>query len=657
MLSLLSVGSATLHAQFQQPTPEELKMTEDPKAPGAAAVYLNVEEIDNDPLHFQSFYARIKILGEKGKELSVVDLPYVRGDWKITDIKARTIHSDGTIIPLDGKPEDLMTSKSSDRQISRKVFNLPKVEVGSIIEYRYQLRYDDHHYSSPEWEIQRQYFVHKAHYSFIPFDAYQPGPKGQMSSNRYLIDEHGEPINSLIWWMNLPKGDTIKTDVGGHYTVDVEDIPPIPNEEWMPPIRSVLYKVFFYYKNAWTAQEFWMRSAKDWVKDNDHFAESNDDLKAAVAGLVAPTDTDLDKAKKLYKAVQALDNTDYSRRKSETEMKDLKIKEAKRADDVWKQKSGSSDEIALLYLAMLRTSGLKAYAAKVVNRNRGVFDPSFMFMGQLDDTLVDLHIGDQRIMLDPGEKMCPFQTLNWTHSGARGLAESETGPSVLTTPQLSYKDNLTSRMADLTLDAHGAVTGTVQFIMNGQAALRWRQYAIRNDLDEVNKSFDRSLESQMPQGVEAHIDHFLGLDNPDVNLLAFVKVQGKIGTATAKRMLLPGLFFETGGHRPFIDQAVRQQPVDMQYAEQVADQVTLHLPAGYTVEGAPQDANIPWTGHAAYIVKTQAKPDAFVVARRLARGFSQAKPEEYQDLRTFYQKVAASDQQQLVLAAPAQGGN
>src|SRR6202453_4363893 len=83
--------SPLLRAQFQPPTAEELKMTEDPKAPGAAAVYLNVEEITDDPLHYHSFYARIKVLTEKGKELATVDLPYEGGGSKVTDVKARTI--------------------------------------------------------------------------------------------------------------------------------------------------------------------------------------------------------------------------------------------------------------------------------------------------------------------------------------------------------------------------------------------------------------------------------------------------------------------------------------------------------------------------------------------------------------------------------------
>ena len=93
----------------------------------------------------------------------------------------------------------------------------------------------------------------------------------------------------------------------------------------------------------------------------DHFAEPTKPIREAVAGLIAPGDSDLDKARKLYKAVQALDNTDYSRKKSESELKQLNLKAAKRAEDTWSQKSGSSEDIALLYLAMLRAAGLTAY--------------------------------------------------------------------------------------------------------------------------------------------------------------------------------------------------------------------------------------------------------------------------------------------------------
>ena len=125
--------STPLKAQFRQPTSEELKMTADPMAPGAAAVYLNVEEAENDPLHFGSYYGRIKVLTEKGKELATVVMPAMKSGDKIGNLKGRTIHPDGTVIPMTGKPEDVMVSGPDGQQVARKAITLPNVEVGSIL--------------------------------------------------------------------------------------------------------------------------------------------------------------------------------------------------------------------------------------------------------------------------------------------------------------------------------------------------------------------------------------------------------------------------------------------------------------------------------------------------------------------------------------------
>jgi len=645
-------------AQFQQPTDEELKMTADPKAPGAEAVYLNIVEIANDPLHYHSFYARIKVLGEKGKELATVEVPYLKENFKINDIKGRTIHSDGTVIPLVVKPEDLLISKNGDRQIDKKVFTLPSVEVGSILEYRYQLDYDNNHYSSPTWDVQLKYPVRKAHYEFTPFKAFLPGPQNQTSS--YLTNERGQTLNSLIWWGRLPSGVSVQ-DGGatGRFSLDVTDVPPTPDEEWMPPIRSLLYRIHFYYKASSTAAQFWLDESKRWSKDVDRFAEPSKEIREAVTGLIAAGDSDEIKAKKLYKAVQALDNTDYSRKKSQSELKQLKLKEAKHAEDTWKQKSGDSEDIALLYLAMVRAAGLKAFAMKVVTRDRGEFDPTYLYMDQLDDTVVLLGIDGKGVLVDPGEKMAPFGTLSWRHSGAGGIRQSDEGAGYQVSPEQAYVANTTSRMMDINLDAHGGMTGSGQIVMAGQEALRWRQAALRNDDTELKKQFDHALDSLVPDGVQMHVDHFLGLDDPDSNLMAIVKVQGTLGAATSKRLILPGYFFEARGKTPFVSQDKRLEAVDMHYGDRESEQVTYHLPDGLAVEGAPPDANIPWKGHAVYVTKSASKPGQVIVARSLARAFALAKPEEYQDLRGFYQKVAAADQQQLVLstAPPAGKGN
>lgn len=638
---------AAVRAQFQDPTKEELSMTADPKAPDAAAVYLNYEEKTDDNLHYHSVYARIKVLTDKGKELATVEVPYTRGEQRVTDIRARTIHPDGTVVPLAGKPEDLLAKKSGDVQRGKRVFNLPSVEVGSILEYQYDIRYNDDTVSSPYWGIQREYFVHKAHYFFEPHKSFLSG--SQNATSHYVVDEDGSPVNTLIWWEQLPEGAKTVHDAVGRFTLDVADVPAIPDEQYMPPIDAFLYQVLFYYKSARSSADFWVEKAKKWSKGVDHFAEPTKAIQAAVAGIVKPGDSDLDKAQKLYQAVEALDNTDYTRTKGKAELKALGFKPAKRAEDTWAQKSGSSQDITLLYLAMLRAAGLTAWDMKVVDRNRNLFQIGYLYFGQLDDDLVILSTGGKDYVLDPGEKMCPFQTVSWIHSAASGVRQSPGSGLVATTPPQLYTANSTTRIGDVTLDASGTISGSFRFIMAGQQALRWRQEALENDTDEVKKEFDRSLEGLAPEGVNLELDHFLGLDNPDVNLMAMVKVSGTLGTPAGKRLMLPGFFFDSRARQPFVDQAKRLEPVDMYYPERSVEQVTYHLPAGMTVEGAPQDAKIVWQPNAQMVTKIVQAPGQVTVARVMVQAFTFLKPDQYQDLRGFYQKVAANDQQQMVL--------
>jgi hypothetical protein len=267
---------------------------------------------------------------------------------------------------------------------------------------------------------------------------------------------------------------------------------------------------------------------------------------------------------------------------------------------------------------------------------------------------VILDTDGKEFLLDPGEKMCTFKTVSWNHTMAGGMRQNANGvASYVQTPDQNYTDNSTIRNGEITIDEHGGITGNISYIMTGQPALNWRQAALRNDDTELKKRFDRELESEVPDGVEAHVDHFLGLDTPDTKLLAVVKVSGVMGTTTAKRMLLPGFFFESRGHEPFVNEEKRQTQVDMHYPDVVSDQITYHLPAGITVEGAPADTNVTWPEHSMYSVKTQSAPGTIIVARSVAHAFTLAKPEEYQDLRGFYQKVASGDQQELVLHAAA----
>ena len=203
------------------------------------------------------------------------------------------------------------------------------------------------------------------------------------------------------------------------------------------------------------------------------------------------------------------------------------------------------------------------------------------------------------------------------------------------------------------MDADGNVTGVVRILLTGADALRWRQLALRNDEEEVRKQFIDALRDDLPDGVEASFDHFIDLNDYESSMMAIVQISGHMGTATGKRYLLPGLFFQSRAKHPFVAQEKRATPIDVRYPRMERNEVVYRLPSGYTVESAPKSADVKWTGFAVLHSNSVTKEDSVEVDRVFARGFTYLAPEAYNDLHDFYLKLAEADQQQLVLLRPA----
>src|ERR1700674_5298883 len=140
-ISLLATCTAILPAKAQDWLPvvqEELKMTSEPKAPGAPAICLYRQVDRDDNSGHEHDYARIKILTEEGRKYADIEIPFLKGTEKVRELQARTINPDGTIINFDGKVYEKTIIKARGIKYLAKTFTMPDVQVGSIIEYRYQ---------------------------------------------------------------------------------------------------------------------------------------------------------------------------------------------------------------------------------------------------------------------------------------------------------------------------------------------------------------------------------------------------------------------------------------------------------------------------------------------------------------------------------------
>ncbi|MGH9563191.1 MAG: transglutaminase domain-containing protein, partial [Terracidiphilus sp.] len=188
-----------------------------------------------------------------------------------------------------------------------------------------------------------------------------------------------------------------------------------------------------------TIDNYWKSEFVYWTFEVDQFLTLRGIIKKAAESIVSPDDTDEQKARKLYAAVMKLDNTDFSRQKSEAERKKDKLQRVTGADDVWKNQAGTGDEIALLYVALARAAGLKAWPMWIVNRDRAVFNNAYLDPSQFDDYIAIVDFGGKEIYLDPGQKVCPFGVLQWAHTLTGGIRESPTGSQIARTPCLNLQ--------------------------------------------------------------------------------------------------------------------------------------------------------------------------------------------------------------------------
>ena len=107
-LIILPVPAVHATVGFQPVSPDELKMTSEPQAPGAPAIILfrQVDRDDNGQTSHEDNYFRIKILTEEGRKYADVEIPFFKDTGNIVNIKGRTIKPDGSIVNFDGKVFD-----------------------------------------------------------------------------------------------------------------------------------------------------------------------------------------------------------------------------------------------------------------------------------------------------------------------------------------------------------------------------------------------------------------------------------------------------------------------------------------------------------------------------------------------------------------------
>jgi hypothetical protein len=617
------------------PTAAELQMTAEPKAPGAPAIILSYEEFEDADSAETTVHVRVKVLSVGGLSAGTLDLPsgVVSNDRFDQLFFARTIHPDGGIVVFSGTPQN--STKFDTLGGTRKVIAMPAVTVGSILEYGYHFAGQNTLFTSlggwlaPTWRVQQIYFIRSAHFSLkVP----------------------GILSDSVHWVANLPSG---AAPYRSKHLVELslQNIPARADEEYMPPPTSAFYNVRFFY-HAGKLDDYWGLTAYSVDAAWSDFDRPTRLLRDAVNTLIQPGDTDEAKLRKVYLAVEALDNTDLTRKHSEREDKQRGLKtDPTSAETIWINKRGNSVQLTLLFIALAHSAGYQAYPMTVTSRDHAAFDENVLTWDQMDSMVAIVNVKGRELFFDPGTRLCPFGHMAPWHTNVRGISTEGKVLKIRSTPVENYQSIGNDRLADLTLSPDGSVTGTIKIVWVGTAGLSLRLVGLHEDAHEVETLVEKQLQEQVPNRIEVKLLSLTGLADGEAPLVARFNVLGPLGVSTGKRIILPAHLFAVTPKQLLVAET-REQALLFPQAYLRRDQVLLHLAPGLTAEALPESHSLDLNADSAYtsVVQAGAPGQHVIVAQRvfLLKRIDY-KPEEYPALHKYFGQISSFDVEQISL--------
>jgi hypothetical protein len=621
-------------------TPADMKAT---GMGGPALILYRAVDTDNTT-STETYSYRIKILNEEGRRHGDVEILYVEKFSQVEDIAARTIAPDGTVTPFHDQVIDQDIVKAKRFRSRAKVFSIPNVQVGSIIEYTYRLRYK---YKIPEQFQHPERFVFENPMTF-------PAAKWDIQTDLFVKHERFTftPVNRMNvmeFEMNVPKKAVRASFGAGGLQFEMENIPAYEEEEYAPPEDATKsWMALYYAQDYYGGDGYWLGIAKYWSKEYDKYIGKSKMVEREAARLVSPGDTAGEKLRKIYNRVQQIRSLDYEEEKLAKERKQEHLKENKNIEDVLVHGYGEGHDVDLLMIGLARAAGFQAFPVKLVSRQTRVFLKDYPNYNQLDALIVEVILPDKLVFFDPESKFCPYGLLPWTETEAGGVVIATDAARVGNTPDTRSQDAVTKTTGELKLSADGTLQGKLTIVYSGQEALEKRQSAVHQDETSRRTELEKSLKGALFQGADVKLTRSAGWEKSEEPLSVEFEVNiPNYATTVGHGMLIPLSLLHAEQKNPF-PSARRTHPIYFEYPFESYEDFRIELPNGVQVEALPNDITVD---KKAMIYSISAKNEHGVLTiSRTRKTLSTTFPlEAFGAIRAFFVSVISGDSQQAVL--------
>lgn len=621
---------------FQPVSPDELKITSEPKAPGAPAIilYREVNRDDRGQTAHEDVYFRIKILTEEGRKYADIEIPFFKQQGNVVNLHARTISPDGSITPFAGKAFDKMIVKARGVKYMAKTFTLPNVQVGSILEYYYTTDFSEYFVFDSRWILSNELFTRDAKFSL----------------RQYTSDY--SPISVRWMWNALPPGTAQPAESPDHIVhLQASSIAAFQTEDYMPPENEMKARVDFVYSDEFAdreADKYWKRLGKKRNDQLESFIGKRKTMEEAVGSVVSANDSPELKLQKIYARVQQIRNTSYALEKSEQEQKRDKEKPIENVEDVWKRQYANGQQLTWLFLGMARAAGFEASGIWVSERRNYFFFKQSMDGRRLDTNVVCVKLNGKDVFFDPGTVYTPFGMLPWDETGVTGLMLDKDGGSWIQTPLPFPNESEILRKAELKLDQTGELEGKLTVTYTGLEAAQRRIELRLSDATERKKYLEDEVREAIPIACDVELTNQpeWSASSPTMVTEFSLKLTGWVSGAGRRALLPVGLFAAPEKH--LFDHVDRVHPVYFQYPFQRSDDISIDMPLGWQISTVPEERKVD-AKLITYTLDAKNDKGTLHLSRVLSVDVMLLPKENYAALRKVFQLVRTGDEQQVIL--------
>jgi hypothetical protein len=673
-LALPVAGQKEKEKDWPPISAEEMALKDCAQQPGAPAIFLYREEICDDDEFEWSYFRRLKILTPAGKDRANIEIPFVKGSYKVEGLKARVVQPDGRSVEFAGQVFEKTAVRAGRLRTVVMTFALPDVEVGCIIDYKYKIVSDSGssaskrsldaledalgvqgrpreggidsetgplYFPAETWDIQEDLFTRKAKFSYVPSGFFND-----------LLSLAG--MRMRLSWVTQRLAGAMPENTKDGIVLELQNVPALETEEYMPPESTTRMQVRIFYIEGSidTPDKYWEKESANWQKGAEKFMRKAGDAVSEAKRLTEGLEDDLPKIRALYDRAQEIKNLSYDKTLTRRRREELKIKENKSVAEVLKRGYGVRSDITRTFVAMARAAGLEANVVRVVTRDDKVFVKVYCGLySQFDSELAMVKIDGTDKLFDPATPFCPIGMVRWSCTGSVCLAPSDKPPLFLPTPAYPPDTALTQREIALTLDPEGNLAGTATVVFLGQEALVRRVEHIGEDEAEIRKDFETEMSELLPAGAKVTLKTLENIDNNKDSVVAHFEI-GIAGLATpaGDKTLLPVSPLLGSRRHPFRHER-RVHSVIFPYPYREFDDIVVTLPEGLQAETVPAARKKTLESFGYSLACGPEDGGKLHVQRDLVVKKSYFAVDQYKAVKAFFDEVTAGDEELVVLSA------